>query len=73
MIGFLSGEEKRSDSNTTFMRTVMRQGATGDKTAAWTLQVQDSPVHNLQALDQLIGLVKIKSRREALSVIGKLH
>ena len=67
-----SGEDKRKDSNTKWLRTVMRQGATGDKTAAWTVLIQSSPVHNLQALDQLIGMVKMKSRREALLVIGGL-
>lgn len=53
------------------MQTLMSKGVTGDKAALWTLQVQASPLHNLASLDSLVSMVKIKSRREALMVIGK--
>ena len=49
----------------------MQSGTIGDKLAAYTLQIQDSPVHRLPVLDKLVAMAAKKGKREALLAIGK--
>ena len=51
---------------------MLSSGTLADKTAALTLLVQGSPLHNLQGIDTLVGMVKKKCRREALAALGRL-
>jgi hypothetical protein len=55
------------------MKTVMSQGTSADKIAAHTVQVQDSPVHSLIILRNLIGMVRVGKKNECISAMGKEH
>ena len=61
-------DRKRSDIG--WIKTVLKSGTLGDKVAALTILVQDSPVHNLSSLGSLIGMMHKKSNRESLMALG---
>lgn len=52
------------------MKTVLAGGTLKDKTAALTVLIQESPLHNLPNLDTLINMIKKKGRREAMMALG---
>ncbi len=55
------------------MKTVMTSGTLSDRVAALTVTVQNSPVHNLPALDSLVTMTTKKGRREAMLALGAVH
>jgi len=46
-----------------YIDTVLKSGAVGDKISALTVLLHESPVQNLQAVEALINMVSLKSRR----------
>ena len=50
----------------------MSTGTLSDKISALTLSVQESPVHNMKALEGLISLASKRSRGQAVEVLGAL-
>lgn len=50
----------------------MSSGTLSDKISALTLAVQESPLHNTKALENLIGLAKKRSRTQAVEVLRSL-
>ncbi|MCJ1439203.1 hypothetical protein MMC27_008594 [Xylographa pallens] len=65
-------QNKSSSSAHQFYSTIMTAGTLSDKISALTLSVQESPVHNMKALDALIALAKKRSRGQAVEVLGAL-
>ena len=65
-------QNKSSTSAHQFYSTIMTAGTLSDKISALTLSVQESPVHNMKALDALIALAKKRSRGQAVEVLGAL-
>ncbi|KAK5114825.1 hypothetical protein LTR62_001982 [Meristemomyces frigidus] len=55
-----------------FMSTIMASGTLEDKISALTLMVQESPMHTMQAFDNLIALAKKRSRDQALMAVAAL-
>ncbi|KAL2051761.1 hypothetical protein ABVK25_007917 [Lepraria finkii] len=55
-----------------FYSTIMSTGTLSDKISALTLSVQESPVHNMKALESLVGLARKRSRSQAVEVLGAL-
>ena len=55
-----------------FYSTIMSTGTLSDKVSALTLSIQESPVHNLRALDSLVGMARKRSRGQAVEVLGAL-
>lgn len=51
---------------------MLKTGTTGDKISANTILVQDSAVHNLASLDNLLESVKISKKREGIQAMGIL-
>ncbi|CAG7730275.1 unnamed protein product [Allacma fusca] len=49
-----------------WMNKMMKTGTLPDRMAAFTVRIQDSPVHNLNCLQQLIGQVKIQGKQHCL-------
>ena len=49
---------------------MLTSGTLPDKLAALTLLVQESPVHNMAALDSLVNMTKKKGKREAMLAAG---
>lgn len=54
------------------MSTIMSSGTMSDKVSALTLAVQESPVHNMKALESLMNLAGKKSREQAIAALGAL-
>ena len=50
----------------------MSSGTLSDKISALTLSIQESPVHNVKALESLLGLARKRSRGQAVEVLGAL-
>ena len=61
-----------SSSAQQFYSTIMSSGTLSDKISALTLSVQESPVHNMRALESLVGLARKRSRGQAVDVLGAL-
>ncbi|KAL9044639.1 MAG: hypothetical protein Q9214_002238 [Letrouitia sp. 1 TL-2023] len=55
-----------------FYSTIMSSGTLSDKISALTLSVQESPVHNMKALENLVSLAGKRSRSQAVEVLGAL-
>ncbi|KEF54093.1 uncharacterized protein A1O9_09888 [Exophiala aquamarina CBS 119918] len=66
---FKSAQQSSSQS---FYNTVITSGTLSDKISALTLAVQESPIHNVRALENLIGLAKKRSRSQAVDVLRSL-
>ncbi|KAK2611300.1 hypothetical protein N8I77_004653 [Diaporthe amygdali] len=61
-----------ASSTRKFMSTIMTSGTMSDKVSALTLAVQESPVHNVKALENLLNLAGKKSRDQAIAALGAL-
>ena len=75
----LENENKQYVAHTTsassahqFYSTIMSTGTLSDKISALTLSIQESPVHNMKALESLVGLARKRSRGQAVEVLGAL-
>ncbi|RYO98026.1 hypothetical protein DL766_006393 [Monosporascus sp. MC13-8B] len=61
-----------SSSSRKFMSAIMSSGTLSDRVSALTLAIRESPVHNVKALDVLIGFASKRSRGQALSALAAL-
>ena len=68
----LYNKNQQSKSSQNFYSTVIASGTLSDKISALTLAVQESPVHNVKALETLVGLAKKRSRAQAVDVLRAL-
>jgi ribosome biogenesis protein MAK21 len=59
-------------SDEKWMRSAVKKGTSGDKLAAMTLLVQQSPLHSLRYIDGLLAIASKKSRRESQQAIDAL-
>lgn len=59
-----------SSSSHRFLSTIMSSGTLSDKISALTLLVQESPLHNMKALETLLGLAKKRSRGQAITALS---
>ncbi|WEW55848.1 RNA-binding ribosome biosynthesis protein mak21 [Emydomyces testavorans] len=69
---YAASREASSSSTYKFYSTIISSGTLNDKISALTLEVQESPLHNTKALEQLVGLAKKRSRAQAVEVLGSL-
>ena len=67
-----AARETSASSAHQFYSTIMSTGTLSDKISALTLSVQESPLHNVKALESLIGLARKRSRGQAVDVLGAL-
>ncbi|KAI1339551.1 CBF-domain-containing protein [Xylariaceae sp. FL0016] len=61
-----------ASSSRKFMSTIMTSGTMSDKVSALTLAIQESPVHNIKALENLMSLGAKRSRGQALAALAAL-
>ena len=59
-------------SSNQFYSTIVSSGTLSDKISALTLSVQESPLHNVRALESLLTLAGKRSRSQAVEVLGAL-
>ena len=55
-----------------FMSTIMNSGTQSDKVSALTLEVQEAPVHNSKAFENLVSLASKRSRGPAIAALAAL-
>lgn len=67
-----STSQRSASSSQQFYSTIMSTGTLSDKIGALTLSVQESPLHNVKALESLLGLARKRSRAQAVEVLGAL-
>jgi len=67
-----AAQNKPATSAHQFYTTIMTSGTLSDKVSALTLSVQESPLHNMKALETLVGLAGKRSRGQAVEVLGAL-
>jgi ribosome biogenesis protein MAK21 len=65
-------QRQQSSSSQSFYNTVIQSGTLTDKISALTLAVQESPIHNVKALESLLGLAGKRSRSQAVDVLRAL-
>lgn len=53
-----------------WLKTVLSAGTLGDKVAALTLLVQESPIHTASSLDILLAMASKKGKRESILAAG---
>ncbi|KAK4101774.1 CBF-domain-containing protein [Parathielavia hyrcaniae] len=68
--GYLA--KQASNSTSRFMSTIMSSGTLSDKVSALTLSIQESPLHNRKAFENLINLAGKRSRGQAIAALGAL-
>ncbi|KAI0106236.1 CBF-domain-containing protein [Nemania sp. FL0031] len=61
-----------ASSSRKFMSTIMSSGTMSDKVSALTLAIQESPVHNIKAFENLMSLGAKRSRGPALAALAAL-
>ncbi|KAK5628477.1 hypothetical protein RRF57_004192 [Xylaria bambusicola] len=61
-----------ASSSRKFMSTIMSSGTMSDKVSALTLVIQESPVHNIKAFENLMSLGAKRSRGTALAALAAL-
>ncbi|XP_043523948.1 CCAAT/enhancer-binding protein zeta isoform X2 [Frieseomelitta varia] len=66
-------ESKRTDSETTWLRTALTQGTTSDKVAAAIVLVQDNPKYNLPRLAKLVNQVRVAKHNQCNMIIKSLR
>lgn len=65
-------QQSSSTSSSKFYTQVMTSGTLTDKVSALTLAVQESPLHNMKALETLLILAGKRSRAQAIEVLRAL-
>ncbi|NXL83516.1 CEBPZ protein, partial [Alectura lathami] len=61
---YKSKTEYQKGASSAWMKTVVSSGTLADRMAAMTLLIQDSAVHSLQFIENLVSLVKKKGSRQ---------
>jgi ribosome biogenesis protein MAK21 len=69
---FVQLKEKRQHSEQEWINMVLRSGTLSDKIAALTIRIQESLVHHMASLEQLMIMAKKKGRREAIMAADAL-
>ncbi|PNF43787.1 hypothetical protein B7P43_G09744 [Cryptotermes secundus] len=66
----ISKRSMKSDYN--WIRTIMNKGTVADRVAAHTIAIQDSPIHTLSLLQNLVSMVKVIKKKECTMVLDTL-
>ncbi|CAK7203332.1 RNA-binding ribosome biosynthesis protein mak21 [Sporothrix eucalyptigena] len=61
-----------ASSSHRFMSTIMSSGTMSDKVSALTLEIQEAPIHNSKAFENLMQLAGKRSRGAAIAALGAL-
>ncbi|KAF2904304.1 hypothetical protein ILUMI_01869 [Ignelater luminosus] len=67
-----NSRNSKTNSNFQWMKTIMAKGVTSDKIAAFIVAIQDDPIHNLDTLSNLVGMVKVGKKKECIIVVENL-
>lgn len=69
---YATSRDSASSSSHKFYSTIVSSGTLSDKISALTLAIQESPLHNVKALESLVGLARKRSRAQAVEVLRSL-
>ncbi|KAH7026362.1 CBF/Mak21 family-domain-containing protein [Microdochium trichocladiopsis] len=65
-------KSQSASSNHKFMSTIMTSGTMSDKVSALTLAAQESPLHNIKTLENLLALACKRNRGQALAALAAM-
>ncbi|ODQ65289.1 CBF-domain-containing protein, partial [Nadsonia fulvescens var. elongata DSM 6958] len=65
-------ENNTSSSQRQFLSQILTSGTLNDKISAFTLLIQESPLHNMKSFESILGLCKKKSRTSSVQGISAL-
>ncbi|XP_065175034.1 CCAAT/enhancer-binding protein zeta-like [Sycon ciliatum] len=69
---YMKAKSADTSGDAKWIRTVMKTGTLSDRVAALALQIQESPVHQLSTLSNLLMMANKKVKREALIAVDTL-
>jgi hypothetical protein len=69
---FIANFTGSNKSDYQWMDKMMKTGTLPDRMAAFIVRIQDSPVHNLHYLQQLISMVKVQGKQQCMMTAGNL-
>lgn len=64
--------QPKADQKKSWITEIAKQGTYSDKIAALTIKIQEDPLHNVGALQNLVGMVKIGKKQQCSLVIDSL-
>ena len=64
---------KNVSSEKAWIDMVLKSGTLPDKMSAFTVLLQDDPIHNLPSLESLVNMVNLKSRRPCMLALDALR
>ena len=70
---FSARQKSKGTKDVLWLKTVLSSGTLGDKVAALTLLIQESPFHTLTSLDSLLAMASKKGKRESILAIGEAN
>ncbi|XP_062323286.1 CCAAT/enhancer-binding protein zeta isoform X1 [Osmerus eperlanus] len=71
---YKSKKNMQKGANSAWMKNVVSAGTLADRMAAMTVLIQDSPVHSLEHVENLVSMVKKRgSRRQGLMALDTLR
>jgi len=65
--------KKENKGNEAWLRSVLKKGTVSDKLSAYVIRIQNSPVHNLRILENLVSMVSLKNRRICFQAMESLR
>ncbi|CAL1289576.1 unnamed protein product [Larinioides sclopetarius] len=66
-------KENQRSKDFSWIKKILQAGTLSDKISAHTMLIQDSPIYNLNSLENLIGMVNTKGKRECLMAMDTLQ
>jgi len=70
---YQTGKSYEKSSDERWLRTVLSSGTLNDRVAANTMLLQESPLHQMRRLENLLVMAKRKNRREAIMAIDSVR
>ncbi|CAG5059919.1 unnamed protein product [Parnassius apollo] len=71
-LAYETKSNRNGSSDHQWARTLLNKGAIGDRVAAATILIQDSPIYNLTALRNLVNNVKPAKKKDGIVIIDAL-
>ena len=65
--------EKTVSSEKAWINMVLKSGTLPDKMSAYSVLLQEDPVHNLPSLESLVNMISLKSRRPCMLALDALR
>lgn len=69
---FLAYKQEKSKADFNWINSVLTSGSFTDRLSAYTLLIQESPIHNMYSIQKLLDIISPKVVRECLMTMDNL-